>query len=159
MPDDEVYSPSAGDYSDSGGGVNFLTNKMGPFPTYIWLLVGVAIIYFWYRYKNSTSTSTGTASSGTDASGTSTDTGGTTGTIDSTGNVNDSLTALGQLVSLQAGTIADLVAKEAALQKEEKQLSTDVAVLNKRTKPKPKPKPIIRKPKPKPKPIHKPVHK
>jgi hypothetical protein len=162
MPDD-VYSPSAGDLSEGeGGGGNFLTKRLGPLPTYMWIIVVIAVYYLYRHYISSgtsTATTTGTT---TDASGNPIDTSGTTGTIDSTGNVNDSLTALGQTVALQAANIATLTTELAAAQKEEKQLSLDVAALNRRTKPKPKPKPkiVIHK-----RPVHKkptprkPVHK
>ena len=114
-----IVDPDEGQYSEPESGGNFLTKKMGPLPMWAWALIGVAGGYYVYKKTNLLSSLTGSSTSNTTgtSTGTGTDTTGDTGTIDSSGNANDVLTALESMLSTDAADITALQTVNAKQQK------------------------------------------
>lgn len=114
-----VVDQDDGQYSEPESGGNFLTKKMGPLPIWAWAVIGVAGGYILLK-KTSLLSSLGgsgsSTSSGTNSGSGSTDT-GSTGTIDSSGNANDVLTALESMLSTDAADITALKTVNAKQQK------------------------------------------
>ena len=126
-----IVDQDDGQFSEPAPEGNFLTKKLGPLPLWVWAIVGVAGAYIIMK-KTSLfgGSSTGTsAAAGT--TGTSSDTTGDTGTIDSSGNSNDVLTALESMLSTDAANITTLQSQETTMAKTNKNQNTKITKLNK----------------------------
>jgi hypothetical protein len=129
------------DDSGGGGGGNFLTRKLGPLPTWAWLIIGV-IGGFIILKKTSLGTSLsnlmgGGSSTSSGAAGTSDATSGDTGTSDiaSESTASDYINSVLTTLAADASTIAGLNQKvktdTATINKDSKIIKKDSAIIKK----------------------------
>lgn len=61
-------NPDSPPRSDSGGGSNFWTRKLGPLPMWAWIAIGSALLVIVYSYKKNQSTQNQSTDTGVDSS-------------------------------------------------------------------------------------------